>query len=117
MEELTGFGIKNSITLPSVANKSFNSLRNENDEPIYTYNDEYMRYFVRKSIKGGGCAALNQYINLSFLMKFLEISPLEFKNNGSLCEILYKYFEYINKNSKLKENEYDSQFEDYRDTK
>ena len=51
MEELTGFGMKNSLILPSLANKYFNSLRNENDEPIYTYNDEYMRYFVRESIK------------------------------------------------------------------
>ena len=36
MEELTGFGMKNSLTLPSLANKDFNSLRDENDEPIYT---------------------------------------------------------------------------------
>ena len=40
MEELTGFGMKNSSTLPSLANKYFNSLRDESDEPIYTYNDE-----------------------------------------------------------------------------
>ena len=36
MEELTGFGMKNSLTLPSLANKYFNSLRDENDEPMYT---------------------------------------------------------------------------------
>ena len=36
MEELTRFGVKNSLTLPSLANKYFNSLRDENDEPIYT---------------------------------------------------------------------------------
>ena len=47
MEELTGFGMKNSLTLPSLANKCFISLREENDETIYTYNDEFMRYFVR----------------------------------------------------------------------
>ena len=47
LEELTGFGMKNSLILPSLAKKHFNSLRDENDEPIYTYNDEYMRYFVR----------------------------------------------------------------------
>ena len=29
MEELTGFGMKNSLTLPSLANKFFNSLRDE----------------------------------------------------------------------------------------
>ena len=34
MEELTEFGMKNSLTSPSLANKYFNSLRDENDEPI-----------------------------------------------------------------------------------
>ena len=36
MEELTEFGMKNSLTLPSLANKYFNSLRDEKDKPIYT---------------------------------------------------------------------------------
>ena len=49
MEELTGSGMKNSLTLPSLANLNFNSLRNENDEPIYTYNDDTMRLFVSKA--------------------------------------------------------------------
>ena len=60
MEEFTGFGMKKSLTLPSFANKYFNSLRDENDEPIYTYNDEFMSHFVRQSIKGGRCSASNQ---------------------------------------------------------
>ena len=51
MEELTGFGMKNSLTLPCLANKYFNSLRDESDEPICTYNDEFVRHFVRQSIK------------------------------------------------------------------
>ena len=59
MEELTGFGLKNSLTLPSVANKYFNSARDENDEPIYTYNDEYMRHFIRQSMKVGRCGSCN----------------------------------------------------------
>ena len=46
MEELTGSGMKKSLTLPSLANKHFNSIRKENDEPICTSKDEYMRYFV-----------------------------------------------------------------------
>ena len=50
MEELTGFGMKKSLILSSLANKCFNSLRDENDEAIYTYNDESMRHFV-KSMK------------------------------------------------------------------
>ena len=36
MGELTGFGLKNILTLPSSANKYFNSLRDENNAPIYT---------------------------------------------------------------------------------
>ena len=57
MEELTGFGMKNSITLLSLADKFLNSLRDKSDEPIYTYDDENMRTFVRHSIKGSRCAA------------------------------------------------------------
>ena len=34
MEESTEFRMKNSLSLPSFANKYFNSLRDENDEPI-----------------------------------------------------------------------------------
>ena len=36
-------------------------------------------------------------------------------NNGNICEILERYFEYTNKHRKTKENESDSQFNDYRD--
>ena len=61
MEEITNFGMKNSLTLPSLANKYFNSLREENDEPIYTYTDPFMRNVVRKAIKDGRCNAFNQH--------------------------------------------------------
>ena len=60
MEELTGFRMKKILTLPSLADIFFNSIRKQNDEAIYTYNDEYMRYFVRQSNKRGRRAALNQ---------------------------------------------------------
>ena len=60
MEELTNFGMKNSLTLPSLAKKYFTSLRVENDEPIYTYTDPFMRIFDRNSIKGGRCNAFIQ---------------------------------------------------------
>ena len=60
MEELTEFGTKDSLVLPSLANRYFNSLRDENDKAIYTYNDEFMRYFVRQSLKAGRHAALKQ---------------------------------------------------------
>ena len=60
LEKLTGFGMKNTLTLTSLANKFFNSLRDENDESVDTYNDEYLRHSVRQSLKSGRCAAVNQ---------------------------------------------------------
>ena len=60
MELLTGFGMKNSTTLTSLAKNFFQSLRDENHETIYTYNHEQMRHFVRQSIKRDRCVALNQ---------------------------------------------------------
>ena len=44
----------------------------------------------------------------NFISKELDI-------NGNVCEILERYFEYTNKHRKITENEYDSQFNDYRD--
>ena len=61
MKELKIFGMKNALTLPSLANNIFNSLRDENDEPIFTYTDPFMRNFVRKAFKGGRCNAFNQH--------------------------------------------------------
>ena len=71
MEELTRFGMKNSLTLPSLANKNLKSLRDENDEPSYTYTDPFMGKFVRQSIKGGRCNAFNQHYISKFEMKYL----------------------------------------------
>ena len=95
MEKLTGFGMKNSLPLPSLANKYFNSLRDENDEPIYTYNDEFMRHFVRQSIKGGRCSALNQYYESNISQEVFNIISKELNVNGkdNVCEIINKYFE------------------------
>ena len=119
MEELTRFGMKNSLTLPSLANKYFNSLRDESDEPIYTYNDEFMRHFVRQSIKGGRCSALNQYYKSNFSQEVFNIISKELNvndnDNDNVCEIIDKYFEYTNKQRKIIEDEYDSKFKDYRD--
>ena len=42
MKEITGFGMKDCLSLPGLGWKYFNSLRTEEDEPIYTYNDKYI---------------------------------------------------------------------------
>ena len=117
MDELTGFGMKNSLTLPALAIKNFNSLRDENDEPIYTYNDEFIGHFVRQSIKGGRCLALNQYYasNISDEVFNIISKELDRNENANVCEILDKYFEYTEEQRKIIEEKYDSQFNDYRD--
>ena len=61
VEALSGFSMKKSLTFSSIANKICNNLSYENDVLIYTYNDEYMRYFVRQSVKGGRITSLSQY--------------------------------------------------------
>ena len=117
MEEFTRFGMKNSLTLPSLATKFFNSLREENDEPIYTYNDEIMRHFVRQSIKGGRCSALNQYYQSNISQEVFNFISKELNVNGNdnVCEIINKHFEYTNEQRKILEDEYDSKIKDYRD--
>ena len=115
MEELTGFGMKNSLTLPSLAIKYFNSLRVENDEPIYTYTDPFMRNFVRQSIKGGRFTTLNHYYKSTISDEAFNIISNELNINGNICESLDNCFEYRNKHRKIIENEYDSQLADYRD--
>ena len=93
MKEITGFGIKNSITLPSLANKFFNSLRKDNQEPIYTDKDEYMPYFARNSLKVGMCVALNQCIISVISDEVFNIISKELNIFGNICEILDEYFE------------------------
>ena len=61
MDELTNFVMKDTLTLPSLANKYFNSLRDENDEPIYIYTDPCLRNFVRNSLKRGRFNSFNQH--------------------------------------------------------
>ena len=99
--------MKNSLTLPSLANKYFNGLRDESDEPIYTYNDEFMGHFVRKSKKGGRCSALNQYYKSNISQEVFNIISKELIVNGqdNVCEIINKHLEYTNEQRKIIEDE------------
>ena len=115
MEELTEFGMKNSLTLPSLANKYFNSLRDENDEPIQTYTDPFMRNFVRESIKGGRCNAFNQHYKSEISDEVFIIISKKLNVNGNVCDILEKYFEFLNKHEKEYKKEFDSNYGDCRD--
>ena len=90
MEELTGFGMKNSLILLSLANKYFNSMRDKNDEDIYTYTNPFMRKFASKTLKGGRCSALKQYYISTISDEVFNIMSQELGVNGNICEILDK---------------------------
>ena len=61
MGEITGFSMKDCLSLPGLGLKYFNSLQAEEDEPIYTYKDKYMRWFVQQAAYGGRVCAFNHY--------------------------------------------------------
>ena len=115
MEEITGFSMKDCLSLPGLGWKYFNSLRTEEDEPIYTYNDKYMRWFVRQSIKGGRVCAFNQYYKSKHCDDILEIINKELAVKGTVYNTIEAYMEYKNKHFKIFEKEYEDQFDDYRD--
>ena len=110
MEELTNFGMKNSLTLPSLPKKYFGSLGDEDDEPIYTYVDPFMRNFVRKAIKGGRCNAFNQHYKSEISDKVFIIISKELNVNGNICDILKKYSEFLNEFEKQNAKEFDSKY-------
>ena len=60
MEEFTEFSMKACLSAPGLGWKYFKSMRDESDEPSYTYNDKYLGDFVRRSIKRSRVCAFNQ---------------------------------------------------------
>ena len=114
MEEITGFSMKDCLSLPGLGWKYFNSLRTEEDEFIYTYNDKYMRWFVRQSIKGGRVCAFNQYYNPKHCDDILNNVNKELAVKGTVYDTIEAYIEYKNKHFILYEKEYENQFNDYR---
>ena len=73
MEEITGFSMKDCLSLTELRFKYFYSLRTDQDEPIYTFNDKCMRWFVRQTAYGGRVWAFNQYYKSKFVMIFWKL--------------------------------------------
>ena len=115
MEEITGFSMKDCLSLPGLGCKNFNSLRTEEDEPIYTYDDKYMRWFVRQSKKGGQVCAFNQYYKSKHCDDILKLVNKELAVKGTVYDTIEAYVKYKNKHYKIFEKENESQFNDYRD--
>ena len=114
MEEITGFSLKDCFSLPGLGWKNYNRLRTEEDEPTYTYNDKYMRWFVCQSIKGRRLSAFNQYYKSS-ICDTLQIISMELAVKGNIYDKIEEYLKYKKKHYEIFEKEYENKFNDYRD--
>ena len=115
MEEITKFSMKDCLSLPGLGWKYFDSVRTEEDEPIYTYNDKYMRWFIHQSIKGGRVCAFNKYYKSKHSNDIKKILDKELAVKGTIYDAIEAYMECKNKHFKIFEKEYEDQFDDYRD--
>ena len=113
MQKMTGFGIKDCLTEASLGWKCFGTC-NKNRE-FYTFNEKYVRDFIRKSIKGGRCGAYIRYIEsrqfdgiLTTIKKHLKI------NDNEISSIIDEYLNYINSKRKEHTLEFENGEKDYR---
>ena len=113
MQKMTGFGIKDCLTEASLGWKCFGTY-NKNRE-FYTFNDKYVRDFIRKSIKGGRVGAFNRYFESNQCEEILNTKKKHLKiDDDEISNIIDKYLKYIN----TKRDEFKTEFEngekDYR---
>ena len=59
MQNMSGFGIKDCLTEASLGWKCFGTYNK--DREFYTFNNIYVRDFIRISVKGGRCGAFIRY--------------------------------------------------------
>ena len=115
MQDFTGFSMKVCLSLPGLRWKYFNSLGSEEDEPIYTYNDRYMRWFIRQSNKKGRACAFNQYYDSKNCDDILNNISEKINVRGKICDFIEVYLNYKNKQFRMIEKEYENCFNGYRD--
>ena len=95
MQKRSGFGIKDCLTEASLGWKCFGTY-NKNKE-LYTFNDEYVRDVIRKSIKGGRVGAFNRYFESNQCDEILNIIKKHLKiNDNEISKIINEYLKYIN---------------------
>ena len=101
MKEITGFSMKDCLSLPGLGWKYFNSLRKEEEEPIYTYSDKYMGWFVRQSIKGRRVGAFNQYYKSDHYNDIIGILSKELGVKANIYDIIEEYLRYKKKHYEI----------------
>ena len=79
---------------------------------LYTYNDKYVRVFVRKAAYGGRVCAFNQYYKSKHCDDIFKKLRKELGVKGNEYEVIEVYMEYKNRYIKNLEKEYESRFVD-----
>ena len=113
MQKMSGFGIKDCLTEASLGWKCFGTYNK--DKEFYTFNDKYVRDFIRKSIKGGRVGVFIRYFESKQCEQILNTIKIHLKiNDNEISNIIDKYLKYIN----IKREEFKLEFEngenDYR---
>ena len=67
-QEKTGFGMADCSSLPGLKWKYFNSVREENHEPIFIYIDKYMHGLYDRAKKVGVFAVTSNTIILNLVI-------------------------------------------------
>ena len=92
MQNMTGFGIKDCLTEATLGWKCFRTYNKDRD--FYTFNDKYVRDFLRRSIKGGRCGAFIRYFESNQCEEILNTVKKHLKTNDN--EISNIIDEYLN---------------------
>ena len=105
MQKMSGFGIKDCLTEASLGWKCFGTYNK--DREFYSFNDKYVRDFIRKSIKRGRCGAYNKYFESKQFDELLSTIKTHLKiNDKEISNIIDTYLKYINN----KHNEFKLEF-------
>ena len=113
MQKMSGFGIKDCLTEASLGWKCFGTYNK--DREFYTFNDKYVRSFIRKSIKGGRVAALNRYFESNQCEEILNTIKKHLKTkDNEISDIVEEYLKYINTKRKEFKLEFENDKKDYR---
>ena len=92
--------------------KHFNSVRDENDEPIYIYDDKYIRLFVRRSVNRRRVCSFNQYLKSNYCDDLLKIISEELNVKEKIYDVIEAYLNYKIKHFKIYEKEYANNIND-----
>ena len=113
MQKMSGFGIKDCLTEASLGWKCFGTYNK--DREFYTFNNKYVRDFIRKSIKGGRVGAFNRYFESNQCEEILNTIKKHLKiDDNEISDIIDKYLKYINTKRKEFKTEFENGEKDYR---